>query len=184
MEECLAIYRTAWEDQWPEFHGEHFDFSAISVEPKPLQDRLPIYYGGTTPFGARRAVRWCDGLYPMLLNVAVRPDTFNHLIETARIEGDRLGRDMTGFEILAFTTGVVTGPDSRHARAGDDRVMLTGTAEQVLADIGALAANGYGHLTIYFEVDSGSMSEYLEILERFGEEVLPHVAEITPAPLA
>ena len=50
---------------------------------------------------------------------------------------------------------------------------LTGSADQVLADIERFAAAGYSHLTMHFDVRSGTMDEYLEIATRFAEDVLP-----------
>ncbi len=49
----------------------------------------------------------------------------------------------------------------------------------MLADIERFAAAGYSHLTMHFDVRSGTMSEYLEIAQRFAEDVLPAAREIT-----
>jgi alkanesulfonate monooxygenase SsuD/methylene tetrahydromethanopterin reductase-like flavin-dependent oxidoreductase (luciferase family) len=61
---------------------------------------------------------------------------------------------------------------------------LTGTPDQVLADIERFAAAGYSHLTMHFDVRSGTMAEYLEIVQRFAEDVLPTARAITARPFA
>lgn len=175
-DECLQVYRIAWHDDFPEFHGTYFDFSEISVEPKPAHE-IPIWYGAVTPAGARRAVRYADGFYPMLLDTAATADRHDPLREVIRGEAERLGRDLTGFRQLLFTTGVVTDGDDPLARA-DGRWLLSGTADQVLADLEELARHGYSHVTLFFDVRSGTVGELIELMERFAEEVLPHTAAI------
>jgi hypothetical protein len=60
---------------------------------------------------------------------------------------------------------------------------LTGSADQVLGDLERFAAHGYSHLTMHFEVASGSIEELFEIVERFAAEVLPAAAALQAAPL-
>ncbi len=178
-DECLQVYRAVWEQDYPEFRGRFYDFGEISCEPKPAH-RIPIWYGAVTPAGARRAVRHADGIYPMLLDTAAEPSRHDHLRDVVRAEAEQRGRDLTGFRQLVFTTGVVTGADDPLAKA-DRRWLLTGTAEQVLEDLEALARHGYAHATIFFDVRSGSVTELVEIMERFAEEVLPHCSSIEAA---
>jgi hypothetical protein len=53
------------------------------------------------------------------------------------------------------------------------------TRDEVLGDMERLAAAGYAHLTMHFDVRSGTMAEYLEVVRRFPEEVLPAARSIT-----
>ena len=54
----------------------------------------------------------------------------------------------------------------------------------MLADIERFAEAGYSHLTMHFDVRSGTMDEYLEIVTRFAEDVLPGARAITPRSFA
>lgn len=46
--------------EWVEFHGKHFDFDRLMISPAP--DRpVPIYVGGHSEPGLRRAARLADG---------------------------------------------------------------------------------------------------------------------------
>jgi probable F420-dependent oxidoreductase len=177
-DECLEIYKLAWTEPWPEYHGRFFEFGDISVEPKPAQKpHPPIVYGGMTEAGARRAARHCDGLYPILLDRSADPGRFDGLLDVVSGEAERVGRDLRGFQLLGFVSALVTDASHELAQA-DPRPTLCGTAEQVLEDMARFAEHGYSHLTIYPEVPSGTIAEMLELVERLGTEVIPEAAEI------
>jgi alkanesulfonate monooxygenase SsuD/methylene tetrahydromethanopterin reductase-like flavin-dependent oxidoreductase (luciferase family) len=151
----------------------------VSLEPKPVQKpHPPIVFGAVTEAGARRAARTSDGLYPMFLDAYADPGRFDQLREVVLREGERIGRDLSGFRLYAFASGLVTDPID-----GDRRRTLTGSADQVLGDLERFAAYGYSHLTMHFEVASGTIEELFEIVERFAAEVLPAAAELEAAPL-
>jgi hypothetical protein len=60
---------------------------------------------------------------------------------------------------------------------------LTGSAEQVLGDLERFAEHGYSHVTMHFDVPSGTIDELFETVERFAVEVLPAASAIKAAPL-
>jgi probable F420-dependent oxidoreductase len=178
-EECVEIWKHAWTEPWLDWHGRFYEITDVSLEPKPVQKpHPPIVFGAVTDVGARRAARTSDGLYPMFLDAYADPARFDRLRDVVLQEGERVGRDLTGFRFYGFASGLVTDP------IGDGRRRtLTGSAEQVLGDLERFAAHGYSHLTMHFEVASGSIEELFEIVERFAAEVLPEAAEIEAAPL-
>src|SRR5581483_1686085 len=105
-----------------------FEVADVSLEPKPVQKpHPPIVFGAVTQVGARRAARTSDGLYPMFLDAHADPGRFDHLREAALREAERAGRDLAGFRLYAFCSGLVTEPGDELARAkprrplGDDR---------------------------------------------------------------
>jgi alkanesulfonate monooxygenase SsuD/methylene tetrahydromethanopterin reductase-like flavin-dependent oxidoreductase (luciferase family) len=134
-------------------------------------------FGGVTEAGARRAARTSDGLYPMFLDSYADPGRFDRLREVVLHEGERVARDLSGFRLYAFASGLVTDPIDGRRRT------LTGSGEQVLADLQRFADHGYSHVTMHFEVPSGTMEELFETVERFAAEVLPEAAVIQAAPL-
>jgi hypothetical protein len=85
--------------------------------------------------------------------------------------------------MYAFCSALVVAPGDEAAQQSP-RMTLTGSPDQVLADIGRFAAAGYSHLTMHFETRSGTMEEYLEIATRFAEDVLPAARSITARPFA
>lgn len=175
--ECLEIYKLAWTQPVLEYHGRHFDFAGVTMDPKPLQlPHPPLLYGAVSTAGARRAARLCDGLYPILLDPRSEPGRFDHLVEAVRREADAIGRDLAGFRLACFVTGRVE--DAPRPAAG--RPLLAGSAGQLLDDLARLADQGYGHATIYPDVPSGTVAEFLETVERLGRDVLPAAAAIRP----
>ena len=67
-EECIQIYKASWTGDLATFEGSYYTFKDVSQDPKPVQQspHPPIVFGGNTIRGARRAARFCDGLYPAL----------------------------------------------------------------------------------------------------------------------
>ena len=178
-EECIEIWKHAWTVPWLDWHGRFYEITDVSLEPKPVQKpHPPIVFGAVTEAGARRAARTSDGLYPMFLDSYADPGRFARLREVVLREGERVGRDLSGFRLYAFASGLVTDPID-----GDRRRTLTGDADQVLGDLERFAAHGYSHLTMHFEVASGTIEELFEIVERFAVEVLPTAAALEAAPL-
>jgi probable F420-dependent oxidoreductase len=60
MDECIEIIRGALRGGYFEFHGEHYDFGPMKLNPVP--DRpVPILYGGHSEAALARAARLCDG---------------------------------------------------------------------------------------------------------------------------
>jgi probable F420-dependent oxidoreductase len=70
--EMLEVMLRCWQGGQFEWHGERFDFGAITFEPTPLQQpRLPILIGGpAAPAIARRVARFGDGWHPAGTDVA------------------------------------------------------------------------------------------------------------------
>jgi probable F420-dependent oxidoreductase len=178
-EECIQIWKHAWTEPWVDWHGRFYEITDVSLEPKPAQKpHPPIVFGAVTETGARRAARTSDGLYPMFLDAYADPGRFDPLREVVLREGERVGRDLSDFRLYAFASGLVTDPV-----ADGRRRTLTGSADQVLGDLERFAAYGYSHLTMHFEVASGTIEELFEIVERFAAEVLPAATELEAARL-
>ena len=179
-EECIEIWKHAWTEPWLDWHGRFYEITDVSLEPKPVQKPYPpIVFGAVSEVGARRAARTCDGLYPMFLDAYADPGRFDSLHDVVAQEGERVGRDLSGFRYYAFASGQVTA-----APAEGRRRTLTGSAEQVLSDLERFAAHGYSHVTMHFDVSSGTIGELFETVERFAEEVLPCARGLEPAALA
>jgi probable F420-dependent oxidoreductase len=173
-EECIEIWKHAWTEPWVDWHGRFYEIGDVSLEPKPLQKpHPPIVFGAVSQAGARRAARTSDGLYPMFLDAYADPGRFDHLREAVLREAERVGRDLSGFRLYAFASGLVT-----EAVQNGRRRTLTGGAEQVIGDLQRFADHGYEHVTMHFDVRSGRIRELFEIVERFATEVLPAAREL------
>lgn len=169
--ECIEIFKRSWTSEVVNFRGRFYDFAGVSMDPKPLQKpRPPIIFGGVVPAGARRAIRYCDGFYPIFLDPLADPNRFAPLHDEIRREADRLGRDPAKFFMMAVASGRLTTPAERqHGRK--PRPICTGSAQQVLSDLQRFADAGYSLVVFIF--DCFGRAEELETqIERFGDEVI------------
>jgi probable F420-dependent oxidoreductase len=178
-EEALQVYRAAWNetndtDQMVEFHGQHFTFSDLSMDPKPLGRPL-IVYGGMSPRGARRAALFCDGLYPLFLDPTIDPDALAPLHQIVREELDQLGRDSREFAMLAAIGLRVDTPNERT----EPQRICAGSPDQVLEGLARFAAAGYSTVVAKLDCPSGEQAELLEQIARVGSEIIPAAADIT-----
>ena len=180
-EECLQIYKRAWTDAEVSFAGEHYRFENVSMDPKPAQTpHPPILFGGNTPMGARRAIRHCDGLFPLFFDLDFDANLYAPLQEIVRSEADTLGRDTAGFNMIAAAWARITDANDPQSSLSPHHT-CTGTAEQILEHLEALANAGYSLVVCMMMCPSGSLSELEEQIQRFGEEVIPEARSFKPA---
>ena len=172
-EEQIEIFKHAWSAPYLDFHGRFYDIADVSLEPKPVQKpHPPIVFGAVSEVGARRAARTSRRHLPDVPRQLRRPGPLRAPARgrPARGRADRARR--LGLPHVRLLLGARRRA-RRRAASRQPRLTLTGTADQVLADIERFAAAGYSHLTMHFDVRSGTMAEYLEIVARFAEEVIP-----------
>ena len=103
MNESLDILQLIWGGGMVEYHGEHYDFGKIQMSPAPKQ-KIPIYIGGHTTPGLKRAAKYGDGWSSAMLKEK------DLIALIARIEGYRkeYGRDHLPFEYQAVCMDVFT----------------------------------------------------------------------------
>jgi probable F420-dependent oxidoreductase len=77
----LRALRVALATREPSYHGEHYAFDAMVVDPHAVQARVPIWVGGRTARSLRRALELGDGWVPFGLT----PEEVAELL-------DRIGR--------------------------------------------------------------------------------------------
>ncbi len=175
--ECIEIYKRSWTDDVVEFHGSFYDFSGISMDPKPIQKpRPPIIFGSVVPAGARRAARFCDGLYPLFLDPKADPFRFSNLQDIVRHELDTLERAHDSFSMIACASMRV----QKESFEGKERPICTGSPEQVLSDLERLAKAGYSHVVAFYDCPSGQISELLDQISITGNAIIPEAKKLVP----
>jgi probable F420-dependent oxidoreductase len=183
-EESIEIYRRAWADDYIQYDGKHFSIHDVSMDPKPWQrPGPPIMYGATTVRGARRAGRVADGLYTVHLEPYTAINIWRPALNAAIEEGERIGRDMSNFWYGTTASALICNLDDP-IMSRDRRPMLTGGADDILEDLQKFADEGFSNVVCAFEVRSNTISELFDLVQRFGEEVLPSATAIKPAPIA
>jgi alkanesulfonate monooxygenase SsuD/methylene tetrahydromethanopterin reductase-like flavin-dependent oxidoreductase (luciferase family) len=137
----------------------------------PLQKpRPPIIFGGVVPAGARRAIRYCDGFYPIFLDPMADPNRYAPLQDEIRREADRLGRDLSKFFMMAVASGRLTAPTDRQQGRMPRRI-CTGSPGDVLSDLQRFADAGYS-LVVLIPDCFGQVEELEAQIQRFGDEII------------
>ncbi len=95
LDEMIQALRALWGGGWVEYHGQHYDFGPLSMEPSPGAP-LPILSGGHSEPALRRAARYCDG---WLGNAYTEEDARRH-IGNLRRHLAAAGREHEPFEII------------------------------------------------------------------------------------
>jgi probable F420-dependent oxidoreductase len=180
FDEAMAVLRGAWADQPLTFHGKHFHYDTLRVEPKPLQHHVDVWLGGLAPSELRRVGRLGDGWLPSF----VTPDDAargRELIEATLAEhGRTIDDDHYGVLI----------PYAHPALGPVPNAVLSGLAARRpdLADPSVLIPSGWDHLLALIErfVAVGTTKfVILPIVEpRSAEGWVAHLHDAAPVVLA
>lgn len=96
LDEQIDILRLAFAGGWFEFHGDHYDFGRLRMEPSPTAP-VPILVGGHSDAALRRAVGRGDGW----LGAQLDHDAIVEVIARLDRTLDAAGRDRDGFVVSA-----------------------------------------------------------------------------------
>ena len=162
-DEYIRIIDALWTREQASFHGERYQFEALYLAPRPLQQpRPPIWVGGNSRRAARRAAELADGWVPWEVTSGDVRDRLEYI--------ERLGLRTKALEVV-----VPCGPVEIAALAVDgERARFTGSREQVIDDVRAYREAGVTGMTVSFL--SRSLEERLEQMERFVREIAPAFA--------
>lgn len=120
MDECLEILQLIWGGGMVEFHGEHYDFGKLVMTPAPTQP-IPIYIGGHSKPGLRRAAKFGDGWSSAMMTTEQLVSTVSE-IETLRQE---YGRGHLPFEYQAAATDAWNADGFKRLAEGGITDMIT-----------------------------------------------------------
>ncbi len=87
-DEALELCRRLWSEERVTFHGEYYRYEDASISPRPIQQPLPLWIGGSSPAAIRRTVRlgtgWLAGIQT--------PAQVKPVVEAIRAHGAETGR--------------------------------------------------------------------------------------------
>ncbi|MET9679820.1 TIGR03619 family F420-dependent LLM class oxidoreductase [Streptomyces coeruleorubidus] len=165
LDESIDALRAALgPDEFPEHHGKLYDFEGLGQRPRPAQDRVPLWVGGSSPAALRRAALKGDGWLP-------QGDPRDRLpAQVARIRELRERAEAS----WPFTVGAVTEPLYVGAPRWDvGRRTLTGGPQELAASLRAYRAMGVDQIQVRFR--SRDRTELTDQITAFGAEVAPQL---------
>jgi F420-dependent oxidoreductase-like protein len=163
LEEGIQCLRGLLHDEVTTFEGEWFQLREARNEPRPIQDRLPIWIGGG---GEQRTLRIC-ARYADGWNVPfVAPETFAHKVGVLDRHCADAGRDPAAIK-RAVNVGLAYSDDSLRQQFGALAELvrpgvLTGSDEEIIDRIGQYVDAGADQVNIALRAPFN-----LDALERF-----------------
>ncbi|MFJ2771955.1 LLM class F420-dependent oxidoreductase [Streptomyces sp. NPDC087300] len=151
-------------EEYPEHHGERFEFSGLGQLPRPAQRHVPIWVGGSSPAAVRRAATRADGWLP-------QGDPRDKL--PAQIAKLKRLRAEAGIErpvtVGAITEALHIGEPSWHV----GRRTLTGKPDALAESLREYGAMGVDQIQVRFR--SRGRDELTDQMRQFAADVAPHL---------
>lgn len=192
MTEGVEIIRRLWTDEQPvSYDGKHYSVKDVAFWPKPIQSRVPIWYGGTSPSIRRGVARLGDGWFPALPQLGgFGPTFFSESITAIREDARAQGRsERIGAGALFVTTisedpkelekaGAMLQRRTEYAGLSVEELkakgaIVMGTPEEICTRLEPYVKAGVEEITITFHPldDIGAMRRGIAL---YAEKVMPY----------
>ncbi|MFF3558811.1 TIGR03619 family F420-dependent LLM class oxidoreductase [Streptomyces sp. NPDC002574] len=145
-EEFITAMRAAWGPDPVRHEGEFYRIAPSQVNPKPVQDRIPVLLAATSPAAVKRAARIADGLIPIASSAQELRGVVSTLHDAAR-EAGRDPADLMVVNQVPWPTPVTREP------IGEGRPFLGGSPRQIAEDL--VAARESGATQVYLAGGQG-----------------------------
>ena len=148
--EQIRVFKELWTKDEPAYEGKYFNFSDITFLPKPIQKpHPPIWIGGESLAALRRAALLGDCWFPIGANPRHPLGSLNEL--RARINRlysccESVKRDPSSIK-LAYSVPWYLNSSVQVAR-DENRLLMTGTDEEIAEDIDCLENIGVSYLQL------------------------------------
>ncbi|RSS82352.1 LLM class F420-dependent oxidoreductase [Streptomyces sp. WAC06614] len=165
LDETVDALRAALgPEEFPVFEGRHFAFQDLGQLPRPAQERIPVWVGGSSPAAVRRAAVRGDGWLP-------QGDPLEKLpAQIARIRALRAeAGNSEPIEIGAIPPPLYVGEPGWDT----GRRTLAGKPEALAESLRAYARIGVDQVQVRFR--SRDRAELVDQITAFGADVAPHL---------
>ena len=163
-DESIDIIRAAMVDEWPEHDGPRFQVRDVGIRPRPVQEPVPIWVGGSSAPARRRAAERGDGWLPQ----GTQRDALPAMLDHIRTHRAAIGNEAP-IELGATHEPMYVGQQDLPL---PDRVLRAG-ADELATSFRALEDLGSSHALAFFV--SMSAEELVEQVTWFGDEVIPQL---------
>lgn len=168
LDESIDALRAALgPDEFPSHHGKLYDFEGLGQRPRPAQEHVPLWVGGSSPAAVRRAALKADGWLP-------QGDPRDRL--PGQIERIRRLREEAGIQV-PFVFGAITEP----LYVGEPgwqvgRRTLSGAPDRIAESLRAYGAMGVDQIQVRFRCRD--RAELTDQIAAFGAGIAPHLGHL------
>ncbi len=181
-DEALELLTRLWAEREVSFEGEHYRLSRVTIEPRPLQQPLPLWIGGASEAAIRRTARVGTGWLGGAHTIARTAETVAAIRRAATEAGRPIDDDHYGANVAFRVGSADDAPVERAAaplrRLGEEVVashLAVGDAGAIVRRLEEFVAAGVSKLVLrpLAEDDAGMLDQTRRLIE----EVLPVVAD-------
>lgn len=178
--ESLQIMSLLWQQDHVDFDGEFFRLRNASIEPKPVQQKLPLWVGGSSQAAIVRTARFGTGWIAGLQGPEKVAETIAGIKAALESEQRHIADDHYGATLLyrfeAPGAKTTKGDAARRANSNEAQsITATGGAEQILALVQQYIDAGASKFVAIPLADSDQ--DMLDQTRRLIDEVLPELAK-------
>jgi probable F420-dependent oxidoreductase len=168
MDEAIQLLRAYWSEPRVDHDGKHYRVTAMAMEPKPPQGRIPIWVGGNSEAALRRVGRLGDGWLASRISEATDA---RRAIETIRRHAEEAGRDPNAIGLQSMVAPPPRDAEGKRFYAEPDRVV---------ARVAAIHAMGFEWATLnataLFQSGARSVAAMIEALATLHTKIRAEVS--------
>ncbi len=153
FEEYLSALRAVWGPDPVEFSGRFYKIPSSNINPKPIQNPVPIIVGTGSQAAVERAARMTDGINPVLFAWEPIEATVKGFLELAKANG----RDVSKLQVVARLN---TAPNA------NPHLPFGGSWEQIKADLARAKEVGFTHIFWDMNWADVPIADQLKLMEQ------------------
>jgi probable F420-dependent oxidoreductase len=182
LEEGVEVLRKLWAGPHVTHEGRFYNFSDVTIEPRPAKGALDIWIGGRSEPALKRTARYGDGWFPSFVTPAEFQDGMTKLMGYATQYGRTIDPREAGVLILThashdraraqetaqkFFQGFPLPPESLPERCA------IGSPEECVEKIQSYVEAGCSKFVLW---PMAAPDELVTQIETYGREIVPHFA--------
>ena len=182
--ETFEIMKLLWADDDVSYSGRHYNFSGVSINPKPLSRSLPMWIGANAEPAVRRAARIADA---WVISPGWTPDYIEERLRSYRSALDEFGRAEQVSELVVRRDLHLAQSQEAAMREADalfergyrgfgeremEESLIIGDPETCIEALEGLGKLGATHILFRCALDEPEQS--MQTISLLGEKVIPH----------
>ena len=180
MEEGVQVMRKLWAGTNVTHEGKFYNFSDVTITPRPAKGSLDVWIGGKSDLAIKRTARYGDGWFPSFVTPEEFKDGMAKMVEYGKHYGRTVNPREAGVLIFThisdnrsraqevvqkFFSGFPLPAESLPARCA------LGSAQECMEKIQSYVDAGCSKFVLWPIVPP---DELVPQIERYGKEVIPH----------